>query len=132
MKSYLLAVKQYKSATPCTPVRTGELVQLWAQHVLQEFGLGWGMIAGAVTDSGSDAKHAFSDIPGVLRERWSIPHMLNRAIIGAFGLALSPEKSKNKTARKIILGIRKIMERTRKEFESKSDPCLAKAGRFND
>lgn len=113
MKSFLLAVRQYKPGEHCSSVEAGRLVQLWAEHALQEFGLDWTMVAGATTDSGSEVKFAFMDIPGVLRE-WCIPHMLNRAIIDAFGLSLDPKKSKNPDARKPILEVRRIVEHINK------------------
>lgn len=100
-------------------MRAGKLVQLWAEHVLQEFGLNWAMVAGAITDSGSDVKFAFSNIPGVMRE-WCIPHMLSRAIIDAFGLSKSPGKSKNLRARNVIVEARKVVENVNKSDAAKA------------
>ncbi|CAM9375153.1 unnamed protein product [Discosporangium mesarthrocarpum] len=109
VKTYLLAVKQYKPAADCTTVRAGKLVQLWAGHVLKEFGLDWRMVAGAVTDSNSGAKFAFSDIPGVMQE-WCILHLLNRAIVDTFSLSPSPSKSNNLSARKVVAEVQRIVE----------------------
>lgn len=87
--------------------------------MLKEFGLDWSMVASVVTDSGSDITFAFSNIPGVLRE-WCIAHLLNRAIIDAFGLSLSPEKSKNPQARRIVVRVKRVVKHTRK-----SDAAMA-------
>ncbi|CAM9297659.1 unnamed protein product, partial [Laminaria digitata] len=67
-RSFLLAVKQYKPTPTLVGEKIGSLVRLWADQVLIEYGLDWGMVAGAVTDGGSKAKFAFGSIPGVLRE----------------------------------------------------------------
>lgn len=78
--------------------------------MLKEFNLDWSMVASAISDSASDAKFCLGNIPGVLRE-WCISHMLNRAIIDAFGLASSAGESKNVPCREAIArGVREVEE----------------------
>lgn len=108
-KSFLLAVKQYKPASTLTGEQVGGLVRLWAEQALAEYGLDWTMVAGAVTDGGSDLKFAFRNIPGVLEEG-CIAHMLNRATIDGFGMSCSPAKCTNTLARQGIAQVRKVAE----------------------
>lgn len=108
-RSFLLAVKKYKPTPTLVGEKIGSLVRLWADQVLIEYGLDWGMVAGAVTDGGSKAKFAFGSIPGVLREG-CISHLLSRATVDGFGMSSSPAKSTNTLARKGIVQVRKVAE----------------------
>lgn len=121
-KTFLLAVKQYKPAPTMAGENIGELVRVWAEQVLIEFGLDWHVVAGAVTDSVSDVKFAFGNIPGVLREG-CISHMLNRATIDGFGMSSSAVKSKNTLARQGIVQVQKVAEHMDKSAYAVSTLC---------
>lgn len=112
----LLAVKQYCPREEVNDARVGECVRLWSGQVLEEWGFGWNHVLGAVTDSGSGVKFAFGNTPGIFRE-WCIPRLLNRAIIDAFGLSLSPAMSKNPQSRGIFGDMQKDIERARKSTD---------------
>ena len=132
-KTFLLAVKQYKPDPTMAGERIGELVRVWAEQVLNEYGANWNVVAGAVTDSVSPVKFAFGNISGVLRED-CISHMLNRATIDGFGMSRSPAKSKNTLARKGIVQVRKVAEHMDKAatavstFCALSDPIVRSCG----
>lgn len=124
LMTQLLAVKEYSPGKEVSDERAGECVRLWAGQVLEEWGFGWEYVLGAVTDSGSDVKFAFVNTPGLHRE-WCIPHLLNRAIIEAFGLSLTPATSKNPDSRQLMSDMRKDVEHM-----SKSDKDKVSLGAF--
>ncbi|CAN0352349.1 unnamed protein product, partial [Laminaria digitata] len=122
-QTFLLAVKQYKPNPDLTGEQTGHLITLWAEQVLNEFHLDWSMVASAVTDGASHLKFALGNIPGVVRE-WCIPHMLNRAIIDAFGLASSPGEPKNVPAREVMVRVREAAEQMKQSATGRVSNCF--------
>lgn len=112
-RTNLLAVKQYCPGEEVSDERAGQCVRLWADQVLEEYGLDWNNVLGVVTDSGSDVKFAFGNVPVLYRE-CCIPHLLNRAIIDGFGLSLTPASSKNPPARAVIHDMKKDIENVSK------------------
>lgn len=120
----LLAVKQYSPGKEVSDERAGECVRLWSGQVLEEWGFGWKHVLGVVTDSESGVRFAFGNTPGIFRE-WCIPHLLNRAIIDAFGLSLSPATSKNPPSRAMFGDMKKDIEHVNKSTNDNVSSALS-------
>lgn len=128
LKSYLLAVRVLEPRREVSSERAGELVTVWAGQVLEEYGLNWSVVVGAVVYGGADVSLASSiRVPGVLRER-CIPGTLDMAMVEAFtlggagaGATSSSSSSSGEGARgvdsedrgprEVVAGVKRVMER---------------------
>lgn len=116
-KSHLLAVKQYAPEKKLDDSATGRMMKVWVGQVLEEFGLQWSMVLGAVADNSPQISAAFQNLSGVLRES-CIPLMLVHVIVDGFGLSPPPGKSKNESARDITIDVSNILKRVNQSRET--------------
>lgn len=126
--SYPLAVRLFKPGPGVDDARAGGMVKLWAQQVLEEFGMEWSDVLGAVTGAGSNVELAFSNVEGVLRES-CLPHMLHGAMIEGFGVSVSRSASKNASARQAISEVKGVVDRMNRSDEEKASPRTTRASR---
>lgn len=117
-KSYLLAVRRFDPGNAVDRERAGELVTLWAGQVLQEYGLDWSVVAGAVADMGAEARFAGFPrrISGILCEGCTV-YKLDRAMVDAFGLQRCPGGAKKRAARDMVMGAKSFIDRV-KDFDT--------------
>ncbi len=95
-KSRLLAVKLYKPHPDLKDKKSaGELLCIWIEDVLCEFGLNIEDVRSATTDGGSDVKKCFSTFM-CDHWIWCIPHLINRALVDALGMNEKKKKKKKK------------------------------------
>eukprot|EP00731_Ephydatia_muelleri_P024107 Em0016g378a len=78
--------------------RSSDILLQWVKDVLNEFGLQLTDLMSATTDAGSDIKRPSSSLIGCHWD-WCMSHLLNCALVEAFGTSLDPTSSGNKAAR---------------------------------
>lgn len=86
--------------------------------MLQEYGLDWSLVAGAVADVGAEAKFAGFPrrIPGVLCEGCTV-YKLDRAMVDAFGLERCSGDVRKRAAREVVMGAKSFIDRV-KDFDT--------------
>ncbi|CAM9821307.1 unnamed protein product, partial [Sphacelaria rigidula] len=89
--------------------RLSDVLLLWVREVLSEYDLGESDRFGTVTDAASDVRRLCVKVMKVSWE-WCMPHMLNRALVEAFGTTVARAASKNTEAREVIDTIKKTVE----------------------
>lgn len=117
--SKLLAVKLFNPSSQLRAniPRLSNIMKVWVEAVLEEFGLVANDIMSCTTDAGSDIRRLGSILLGCKWE-WCIPHLLNCALVDSFGSSLNPNMSKNVLARAVIGRAKKLIE-----FVNKSHPA---------
>ena len=125
--SKLLAVKPFNPSTALRESdRVSDILFLWLKDVLLEFKLSSDDIMSSTTDSGGDIKRLGSTVIGCKWD-WCLPHLLNCALVDAFGTSVDPAKSKNNECRAVLMAARKAIE-----YVNKSNPaqvCLEEVQR---
>ena len=116
--SKLLAVKPFNPSTALRDSdRVSDILLIWVKDVLLEFNLSISDIFSATTDSGGDIKRLGSVLLGCKWD-WCVPHLLNCALVEAFGTSVDPAKSKNNACRVVLMRAKRTIE-----FVNKSDPA---------
>ncbi|CAN0262981.1 unnamed protein product, partial [Scytosiphon promiscuus] len=117
--SALVAVKPFQ---PSAELSEGEqlsgALSVWAEEVLKELGLETKHLFSTVTDAGSDVQRLCLKAVGSEWE-WCFPHMLNCALVEAFGTTASRAACKNGAARRIIDAVRKVVQHLNKSSTTK-------------
>jgi hypothetical protein len=91
-----LAIREYNpSYHEREEEQASELLNKWTRAILGEFGIDFfrDVLTGS-GDSGSDVKRAMEVLLGTLRE-WCVSHLINLALVDAFGTSVDLRKSKN-------------------------------------
>ncbi len=113
-RSYVLAVKPFNPSSAIRKShRLSDIIFTWVRDVLHEFGLSLNDLMSATTDAGSDIKR-FGDVLLDCKWEWCLCHMLNCALVEAFGSQVDPKKSTNKAARALISRAKKMIEHCNK------------------
>ena len=109
IKPYKPAAEVVKSTEPAT--KASAILQQWFLGVLDEYGISGDQIFSTVTDSGSDVKRCCDVLMDSSEWEWCIPHMLNTALVEAFGAHEDPKKVKDsaKPIREFIKRVRKVV-----------------------
>ena len=119
--SYMLAARAY---SPSFAERNEEeaswLIYDWELVIFDDFGIKEDYLLAASEDSGSDVKRAM-DIhfeTNILRE-WCISHLINRALVDAFGTCEGKNNSKNPEACAVFDALRNLIEGLNKSKQLK-------------
>ena len=116
--SKLLAVKPFNPSTALRESeRVSDILHVWTKDVLAEFNLSTSDLMSATTDSGADIKRLGGSLLGCKWD-WCIPHLLNCALVEAFGTSVDPAKSKNAACRNVLMRAKRTIE-----YVNKSDPA---------
>ncbi|CAN0016946.1 unnamed protein product [Scytosiphon promiscuus] len=120
LKTRLLAVRQFNpSKEMLESERLSGLLEKYLKSVLEEFDLDTTKLFSATSDAGSDVKRLCNVLlPGLWE--WCICHMINCALVEAFGTHVDPAKSRNPQARKVIMRVKKVVEHIRKSPRAKA------------
>ncbi len=109
--SKLLAVRAFQpsSALLAEAPRMAEVLRLWIRGVLSEYGLTEANLASTTTEAGSDIKR-LCDVLLPCPWDWCTAHMLDCALVEAFGTSLSRDQSGNPDARAVMVRVKKVIE----------------------
>ncbi|CAN0350280.1 unnamed protein product [Ascophyllum nodosum] len=81
LDSALIAVKLFQPAAELSEsTQLSDVLLIWVEEVLKEFGLSTSNLFGTVTDAGSDVKRLCLEVLSSEWE-WCFPHMLNCALV---------------------------------------------------
>ena len=117
--SKLLAVKVFNpSSVMRDSGRLSDILLQWVKDVLNEFGMQVTDLMSATTDAGSDIKRMSSSLIGCHWD-WCMSHLLNCALVEAFGTSLHPTSRGNKAAREVIIRAKKVVEYVNKSHPAK-------------
>ncbi|CAM9895380.1 unnamed protein product [Scytosiphon promiscuus] len=119
LKSRLIAVRQFNpSQELLSDNRLSDLLELYLESVLEEYGLDTTLLFSATSDAGSDVKRLCKVLlPGLWE--WCVCHMINCSLVEAFGTHVDPAKSHNPAARKVVMTVKKVVEHIRKSPRAK-------------
>ncbi|CAB1104439.1 unnamed protein product [Ectocarpus sp. CCAP 1310/34] len=120
LRSRLIAVRQFNPTKELLEDnRLSALLQKYLESVLEEYGLDVSLLFSATSDAGSDVKRLCDVLlPGLWE--WCVCHMINCALVEAFGTHVDPAKSGNPGARKVITTVKKVVEHIRKSPRAKA------------
>ncbi|CAB1100899.1 unnamed protein product [Ectocarpus sp. CCAP 1310/34] len=120
LRSRLIAVRQFNPTKELLEDnRLSTLLQKYLERVLAEYGLDVSLLFSATSDAGSDVKRLCDVLlPGLWE--WCVCHMMNCAVVKAFGMHVDPAKSRNPGARKVITTVKTIVEHIRKSPRAKA------------
>ncbi|CAB1117212.1 unnamed protein product [Ectocarpus sp. CCAP 1310/34] len=120
LRSRLIAVRQFNPTKELLEDnRLSALVQKHLESVLEEYGLDVSLVFSATSDSGSDVKRLCDVLlPGLWE--WCVCHMINCALVEAFGTHVDSAKSRNPGARKVITMGKKVVEHIPKSPRAKA------------
>ncbi|CAB1110806.1 unnamed protein product [Ectocarpus sp. CCAP 1310/34] len=95
LRSRLIAVRQFNPTKELLEDnRLSALLQKYLESVLEEYGLDVSLLFSATSDAGSDVKRLCDVLlPGLWE--WCVCHMINCALVEAFGTHVNPAKSIN-------------------------------------
>ncbi|CAM9410027.1 unnamed protein product, partial [Sphacelaria rigidula] len=115
----LLAVKLFRPAPELSDtMKLSDVLRLWVGEVLAEYGMSESDLFCTVTNAGSDVKRSCLKVLDSKWE-WCFPHMLNCALVEAFGTNASKASNKNNEAREVIDAVKKVVEHLNKSANSK-------------
>jgi len=108
--SYLEREKEQASA----------LLWKWVEAILLQFGINdaTDILTGS-GDSGSDVKRVMDVLMEAFRE-WCVSHLINLALVDAFGTSVDKKNSKNVQSREVFDTCRKVMESVNKSTSLKA------------
>eukprot|EP00047_Mylnosiga_fluctuans_P014940 m.42227 g.42227 ORF g.42227 m.42227 type:complete len:859 (+) comp5710_c0_seq2:132-2708(+) len=110
----LLAIRPYSpSVRIATTQQNSEILRVWLDGVLSEYGLKEHNLASSSTDAGSDIKGLCTQLLPCPWD-WSIGPLLNGALVEAFGTAIDPKDSTNEAAHAILRRLKKVIKQVRK------------------
>ena len=90
--------------------QVSNLLALWVQSCLDEYGLRLHDFVGSVTDSGSDVKRCCTAADCLdLKWEWCGPHWLNHAIVHGIGYTENTRESANEGGRALVMQVRKLI-----------------------
>lgn len=114
VKSFLLAVRVFNpSFASRTKNRSSDLMSQMTNNVLDKMDIDSSEILTATSDAGSDVKRLMKKCLEKPTE-WCLAHLLNCALVEAFGSNQNTKKCKNEEARLVSLAIRKVLEHVNK------------------
>lgn len=116
--SPLLEVKKYDYLSLAKDAGRGsEIIAIWTQEVLKEFGVMLNMLSASVSDCVSDIKRACTTVIGTDWE-YSMVRMINCSIASAFGLYPNADKGKeaNPDAFAVTCAVRKVTARFQRSY----------------
>ena len=118
--TYLLAVRAYQPSTALADMvnRSSDILLLWVRGVLQEYNLREKDLASSTTDAGSDIKR-LCDVLLPCPWDWCMSHLLNVALVEAFGTSLHPDESGNPQVRALISRVKRVIEHVNKSEPTK-------------
>jgi hypothetical protein len=120
LASYPLAMREYSQTFAERQVDcASKILYTWAKVVFLDFGIQEHELLAGSGDGGSDVKKAMDTYFTMLLREWCLAHLLNRALIDAFGGSVDKTKSKNKEARKVIDACKKTIETLNKSTDLK-------------
>ena len=114
----LLAVKPFNPSTAVrNSARVSDILFIWVKDVLHEFNLSPADFMSATTDSGGDIQRLGNVVMGCKWD-WCLSHLLNCALVEAFGTSVDPALSKNRDVRDIFARAKRSIE-----YVNKSHPA---------
>jgi hypothetical protein len=135
--SYLIACREFNpSSLERDTINLSKILLMWVEDCLEEVGVKSSDLFAAATDKGSDVKCcATNEDYLALDWEWCLAHMINRAIVEAFGYCPDASKSTNIEAREQIMDMRRVGDLIRsspqvkviKNVSSLLHPCLSLA-----
>ena len=116
--SRLLAVKPFNPATEMREsAQLSDILFIWVKDVLLEYTLSPSDLLSATTDSGGDIQRLGNVVIGCKWD-WCLPHLLNCALVDAFGTSVDPARSKNREVRDVLMNAKRCIE-----YVNKSHPA---------
>ena len=114
----LLAVKPFNPSTAVrSSARVSDILFIWVKDVLHEFNLSPADFMSATTDSGGDIQRLGNVVMGCKWD-WCLSHLLNCALVEAFGTSVDPALSKNRDVRDVFARAKRSIE-----YVNKSHPA---------
>lgn len=115
LETYLLGLRPFTPAPELNNEidHVSDMLKLWADAVLDEFGLSLDNVFAVTSDSGSDVKRCARvsmDKPW----EWCAPHLFNRALVEAMGHTEARAESRNPAGREVIMALNQIISHVKK------------------
>lgn len=120
-KSFNLGVKVFEPSTMERSKKShlSDVMFEWVKEIFSSFNISEDDIMSTTSDSGSDIKRLMSKCLGKPSE-WCLAHLLNCALVDAFGVSQSIKNCKNLEARAISTSLRRVIEHVNKSPKART------------